>query len=182
MRADRAHVGGLRESLGGKQAGRLCPWPGLPELIWNRRGHAAGWAGRSASGPFGFYPPNHGWSSRVTARWPQLPAVPDGGGEIFPALGGSLHSWSSGSSSLPSALGHALLSSARPLLPHQQESLCGAPEQAGSRRGGLGGGGGARPRAASPEQRPGTASELSSLWLTLLAGGPGSGPASQAAS
>ena len=87
-------------------------WPGLPELIWNRRVHAAGWAGCRASGPLGFYPPNHGWSSRVTARCPQLPACPlclqalMGVGRSFLHSGGSFHSRSPGSSSLPSALGH----------------------------------------------------------------------------
>ena len=51
MGADSAHVGGLRESLGGNQAGRLCPWPGLPELSWSRRVHTAGWVAAGPPGP-----------------------------------------------------------------------------------------------------------------------------------
>lgn len=59
-----------------------CPWPGLWELSWNRRGvPAADWAGCRASRPPS--PPHThtlpkviAWSSGVTPRPPQLPACP----------------------------------------------------------------------------------------------------------
>lgn len=85
----------VSQSLGGNQQRRLCPWPGLLELIWSRCDHSADWPSCRASRPPGNSPQRQCWSSRVTARGSQLPACPLG----LPLLAwvgkASLHSWSS---------------------------------------------------------------------------------------
>ena len=142
MGADSAHVGGLRESLRGNQAVRLCPWPGLPELSWSRRVHAAGWVGCRASRPLGVCPQIiAGHHESLLGSHNCLPACPPcrqllvgvGRALLHPRMGGVDNSTATvlGSSSPLSALGHPLLSSAHRLLLRQQELLSGAPEQAG---------------------------------------------------
>ena len=168
MGADSAHVGGLRESLRGNQAVRLCPWPGLPELSWSRRVHAAGWVGCRASRPLGVCPQIiAGHHESLLGSHNCLPAHPAGSSWL--GWGGlsctrgwegliilQLQSWAAPLRSLPSAT----LSSRQPIVYSSVNRSCSLGPQSRQdpglvcrAQGWLGGRDGAGPRAVSPERR-----------------------------